>query len=264
MKRAHSSGVGVPQDGARVVVGGRVERGAEPGRPCGVAGAAAAGPACRLVGRLWTGPKEGAVRVAKTRGWVADGVGDALAAGEAGADEVVGVGGVDQAQEGQREARRLPQAVSSAGGLGVGGVGAQDLAGRGVDPCPWRSKLSPEPPSYGRIVARGLARGPSLMSVAVTRRGRWSALPPAGSEAPGRPSGAAPPAPAPRRKAGRRAGPAGRCLSRSGPILPKEAGPAPPRPVTAGSRRRRGIRTKGGFRGRATLEWLRSRRRHTP
>ena len=44
--------------------------------------------------RVCTGPKEGAVRVANTAGWRGDGVGDAFAAGEAGADELVGVGAV--------------------------------------------------------------------------------------------------------------------------------------------------------------------------
>ena len=45
--------------------------------------------------RAWTGPNDGAVRVANTHGCAADGLGDALAARESSADELAGVALVD-------------------------------------------------------------------------------------------------------------------------------------------------------------------------
>ena len=86
------SGVGVPEDGGFVVVGVRVERSAEFGGVVVVDGCRSGSG--RRSGRLWTGPKQGAVKVAKTRGWCGDVVRGALAAAESGGDQVEGVAAV--------------------------------------------------------------------------------------------------------------------------------------------------------------------------
>ena len=124
------SGVVVEQHGAGVVVGGRVEGGAEASgrRP---RGGCRSGSAPRS-GRLWTGPKEGAVRVAKTRGWsrTVAGMSLAVVSGQAGADQVVGV-----ARVGPGAGRAAGGAAVAAGdaepaaGLVLGGVVVQGLAG---------------------------------------------------------------------------------------------------------------------------------------
>ncbi|GAA3246837.1 hypothetical protein GCM10020256_74720 [Streptomyces thermocoprophilus] len=64
----------------------------------------------------------------------ADGVGDVLAAGEAGADEVVGVGGVEAGAGGAAGGAAVAAGgEQAAGGFVGGGVGALYLAGGGVD-----------------------------------------------------------------------------------------------------------------------------------
>ncbi len=129
-------GVGVEQDRAFVVVRRGVQRRPDHEVRGFVELAAAAGTDIAAWG--------GEAVVDGTEGWRgeggedawvgADGVGDGLAAGEAGADEVVGVGGVDAgagraaggaavAARGEQAARRLVRRV----------VGTQHLAGRGVD-----------------------------------------------------------------------------------------------------------------------------------
>ena len=116
-------------------------------------------------------------------------------------------------------------------------------------------------PSYGRLAGTGPTRGPTLMFVAGLTEGGGRRCLRQGAKLPATRRG--PPPPAPRRQTGRGTSPAVRCLSRSGPILPKK--PTLRRlgrlPLVCG--RRRGVRTKGVVRGCATLERLRSRPRHT-
>ena len=76
--------------------------GQEMSRPCGQRRALASrrGRQGRTVlpriRREWTGPNDGAVRVANTHGCAGDRLGDALASGEPGADELAGVALVDR------------------------------------------------------------------------------------------------------------------------------------------------------------------------
>ena len=61
--------------------------------------------------REWTAPKEGAVKVANTAGCERHTLGNLLAAGEPGPQQLVGVVLVDGRTRGADEARRLPQAL---------------------------------------------------------------------------------------------------------------------------------------------------------
>ncbi|GII67353.1 hypothetical protein Skr01_74380 [Sphaerisporangium krabiense] len=68
------------------------------------------------------------------RGVSTDGLGDAFAAGQARADELVGVGAVDLGAGGAAGgAPGLALDAQDAAGFAVGVVGVQDVAGRGVD-----------------------------------------------------------------------------------------------------------------------------------
>jgi len=84
--------------------------------------------------RAWTGPNEGAVRGNEDARVVGDGGGDALAAGEPGADELVGVGAVDLgAGRAARGATGLAGDRQDAAGLVDGGVAVDQFAGAAVD-----------------------------------------------------------------------------------------------------------------------------------
>ncbi len=143
--------------------------------------------------------------------------------------------------DGRTQARAGPNLVPSGACCGGGALARRTAS------CRLR-------PSYGRIAGTGTARGPTLNIPRRAHRRRWPASPQAGSELPAARGRPPPPARPPRRQTGRRASPAARCLSRSGPILPKEAGPAPPRPVAAGLRAAPWHQDEGGVRGCATLE----------
>ena len=80
--------------------------------------------------------------------------------------------------------------------------------------------------------AQGLAKGPSLMFVTGLTEGGGRRCLRRGAKLPATRRGPPPPVPAPRRQTGRRTSLAVRCLSRSGPILPKEADPAPSQQVS--------------------------------
>lgn len=131
-----SGGVGVEQDRGRVVVRRGVQRRPEQGVRGFVELAAAAGPdvAAGGGGAVVDGAEGRRGEGGEDAGVGADGVGDGLAAGQAGADEVVGVGGVDAgAGRAARGAAVTARGEQTSRGLGGGGVGAEYLAGRGVD-----------------------------------------------------------------------------------------------------------------------------------
>ena len=77
----------------------------------------------RSVRVVWTGPKPGAVRVANTHGCAATVLGDALAAGQAGADDLAGVVLVDRGAGGADVLAAVPAGdAQHATGFGVGVV----------------------------------------------------------------------------------------------------------------------------------------------
>ena len=84
--------------------------------------------------REWTGPNEGAVKVANTHGCAAIGLRDAFAAGESGADELAGVAFVDL-RAGRADALAAVAACGQqlAAGFGGGVVHGGQLAGGQVD-----------------------------------------------------------------------------------------------------------------------------------
>jgi len=149
----------VPHDVGGVVVAVRAQRLAEPGIAGAVPGEtgvvaavrAAAGVAagaaglgrqvqrdrsaqvCWRTGREWTGPKDGAVTVANAAG-CRPRRGDALAAGEPGAQEMVGVAAVGLGAAGADGGAAVPAGlVDGPVGHAEGGDGAQQFAGGGVD-----------------------------------------------------------------------------------------------------------------------------------
>ena len=107
--------------------------GQEMSRPCGQRRALASrrGRQGRTVlpriRREWTGPNDGAVRVANTHGCAVIDLGDALASGEPGADELAGVALVGGRAGG---ADGLAAVAARDGGLAVQGG---EFAGGGVD-----------------------------------------------------------------------------------------------------------------------------------
>ena len=161
VNRRHSSGARALNRTCRGVVvavrrtaagpaAGRRRGGSRPqemSRPCGQRRACASrrgrqGSSCprRPVRRVCTGPKPGAVRVANTHGCAATDVGDALAAGQAGADQLVGVAVVDRgAGRADRARGGCRTAVSSTrpGSVSVSRAGRVSPGGAvgGVDPA---------------------------------------------------------------------------------------------------------------------------------
>ena len=84
--------------------------------------------------REWTGPNDGAVRVANTHGWRGDGLGDALAARQARADELPGVALVHRrAGRADGLAAVAARDVQHSPVLGGGVVDGGGLAGGQVD-----------------------------------------------------------------------------------------------------------------------------------
>src|SRR3954469_7132078 len=120
----------VEEDGARVVVGGRVEGGAEYGVIRGVAGAAAAAPSVgpvvdRPEGRGGEGREDARVIADRGRDVAA------VVSGQARADEVVGVARVRPCAGGAAGGAAVAAGDAEAStGLGLGRVAVQGLASR--------------------------------------------------------------------------------------------------------------------------------------
>ena len=88
----------------------------------------------RSVRVVCTGPKPGAVRVANTHGCAATVLGDAFAAGQAGADDLAGVVLVDRRAGGAGVLAAVPAGdTQHTAGFGVGVVDDAGLAGGAVD-----------------------------------------------------------------------------------------------------------------------------------
>ena len=116
--------MGVPKHGARVVVGGGAQGGAQLRCVFVVLGAAGA---AAIVGDVVDGAEGGGGEGREDAGVGAHGFGDGLAAGKSGFDQVVGVGCVDA---GAGRAARLA-AVSACSQKAAG-----RLIGGAVRPCP--------------------------------------------------------------------------------------------------------------------------------
>ena len=84
--------------------------------------------------RAWTGPNDGAVKVANTHGCAVIVLGDALAAGQSGADELAGVALV-HLRAGRTDGLAAVAAgdVQDAAGFGRAVVDGYQLAGGKVD-----------------------------------------------------------------------------------------------------------------------------------